>query len=160
MVHLSNHNQHFDFGASMKSLRILGLVGASLAIVGSFLPWEQEGDLFSNRTYGVQLFPRLHDYGGALVVLLTMMIVLLTLKPPRFIRNPGLWNVIISALLMTASILFLARWLVHRIESAGSIGAASLEIGLISVVVGSALLLWAALVNYSQFFKHRTKTAD
>ena len=142
----------------MKSLRILGLVGASLAIVGSFLPWEQEGDLFSNWTYGVQLFPRLRDYGGVLVVLLTMMIVLLILRPPRFIRNPGLWNVVISALLMAASILFLARWLVHRLESTGFIGAASLEIGLIGVVVGSALLLGAALVNYGRF-KHRTKTA-
>jgi hypothetical protein len=131
----------------MKFLKILGLVGASLALLGSFLPWEQAGDVISYRTYGIQFFPIVNDNGGWLVVILTLTIILLSFKPPRFIRDPGLWNLIISALLMTTSIIYIARWTVHRFESTGPIGAATLGIGLLCVVVGSALLLWVAIVN-------------
>jgi len=143
----------------MKSLSTLRFIGVSLAVVGSFLPWEVEGDFVSYWKYGIQLFPVVRDYGGTLVVLLTSMIVLLSFYPPRFIKNPNLWNLVISVLLISASLFFIIRWLIHRIESAGIIGAATLEIGLIVVVLGSALLLWIAIIDYRRVVIHPTKGA-
>jgi hypothetical protein len=136
----------------MKSLRILELVGVSLAIMGSFLPWEREGDILSYQTYGIRLFPMISDYGGSLVVLLAIMIFFLILKPPRFINNPGLWNLILSSILMAMSLVFMARGFVHHFASMGVFGAATLEIGLISVVVGSALIFSTALPIYPRGF--------
>jgi len=144
----------------MKSLRTLRLASASLAVVGSFLPWEQQGDPFPYQTYGIKLLPMVNDNGGVLVVLLSLMIVLLAFQPPKFIKNPSLWNLIISVLLMAASLLFIVRWLAHRYGSAGIIGAAQLDIGLIGVVVGSALLLWIAIINYSRLIIRQTKSTS
>jgi hypothetical protein len=133
----------------MKSLRWLRLAGAALAMVGSFLPWEKQGDPIPYQTYGIKLFPMVSDYGGALVILLTLTILLLAYRPPSFIKKSSLWNLIISALLMAAALLFVVRWLVHLFEyPAGGIGAPQLEIGLIGVVAGSALLLGIAIRNY------------
>jgi hypothetical protein len=136
----------------MKSLRILELVGVSLAVMGSFLPWEREGDFLSYLTYGIRLFPMISDYGGSLIVLLAIMIFFFILKPPRFTNNPGLWNLILSSILMAISLVFMARGLVHHFSSLGVFGAATLEIGLISVVVGSVLIFSAALPIYRRGF--------
>ncbi len=147
----------------MKSLSKLEFVGVTFTIVGSFLPWERTGDIISYVTPGIQVdianfkywsrgilrFP-VDDNGGVLVILLTSVIVLLALRPPRFIKNPILWNLIISLLLMASSLFFVARWLAHRFEELSVVGAATIEIGLISVVVGSAILLWSAISKHRQ----------
>ena len=142
----------------MKSMRFLATFGASIIIVGSFLPWEREGDFVSYWTYGIRLFPKISDYGGVLVLILTLFITLLAFKPPKFIRNPGVWILVISSLLMAVSLIFVTRWLIHHIESADLIGASALGIGLVAVVVGAALVLWSALVNYHLSIQPQAKS--
>ncbi len=131
-------------------LRIVGKVGAVLTLMGSFLPWEREGDFISYLTYGIQFFPKTSDHGGVLVVLLTTAIVLLAFKPPRFVVNPRLWALVLASILMTTSIIFVLRWLIHYIASIGFLGAASMEVGLMGTTLGSALLLYSAILNYYQ----------
>ncbi len=147
----------------MKSLNFFEFVGVSLTVLGSFLPWESAGDPFSIVTNGVWIdivkfkywfrgiyeFP-VYDYGGVLVILLTSVIVLLALQPPRFVKNPILLNLIISVLLMASSLFFVGRWFTHFLRDLYFIGGAAIQIGLISVMIGSALLLWKAILKYRQ----------
>jgi hypothetical protein len=151
----------FQLEKKMKSLNTFELIGASCTIVGSFLPWERAGDFVSFVTYGIRVysvnfkywitgihrFP-VYDNGGTLVILLTSAIILLALRPPRFVKKPTLWKLVISVLLMASSFFFVGRWLTHRLEAPYVIGAAEIEIGLISVMIGSALLLWMAILKY------------
>ena len=154
----------------MKSLNTLEFIGASLTIVGSLLPWERAGDFLSDDLVGVRVdfanfkywmtgiheFP-VYDNGGMLVLLLTSAIILLTLQPPGFIRNPSLWKLIISVLLMSSSIFFVTRWLIHGYEYGAAPGKPTLMIGLICIVLGSALLLWRAIVTHRQVVYHQSK---
>jgi hypothetical protein len=96
---------------------------------GVFLPWEHAGDFLPHDLIGVRVdfaifkywvtgiheFPA-YDDGGVLVILLTSGIIWLALQPPGFIRNPSLWKLIISVLLMGLSLFYVARWLIHRYE--------------------------------------------
>jgi hypothetical protein len=156
----------------MKSLKTLEFVGATLTIVGSFLPWEIGGGFlgrvinglqvdFANFKYwvtGIHVFP-VYDYGGVLIVFLTLLIILPALHPRRFIKDPILWNLIVSACLMASSLFFLGRWGVHRYQEAGSAEPSTLMVGLICVVIGSALLLWRAIINYHEITYRQPKNA-
>ena len=150
----------------MKSLHISELIGASLNLVGSFLPWERAGgflglviygirvDFVNFKSWGVHVFP-VHDYGGALVTLLTLAIVFLAVQRFSFIRNPILWKLIVSAVLVVSSLLFVGRWLIHWYEYRNMIEQPSLMMGLVCVLFGSAILFWEALMisrrnTYSQ----------
>jgi hypothetical protein len=102
---------------------------------------------------GIHEFP-VYDNGDMLVLLLTSAIILLALQPPGFIRNPSLWKLIISVLLMSSSIFFVTRWLIHRYEYGAAPGKPTLIIGLFCIVLGSALLLWRAIVIHRQVISH------
>ncbi len=83
----------------MRSLNTLEFAGASLIIVGSFLPWERAGDWISIPSYGIRVdiasfkywisgihvFP-VHENGGVLAILLTSVIMILIHRPPQFIK--------------------------------------------------------------------------
>jgi len=145
----------------MKSFRVLEFIGTTLTIVGSFLPWERAGGFPGYATNGVQVelanfkywvtgiqkFP-VYDYGGLLVVLLTSAIIILAIQPPKLIKNPVLWNLIISTVLMASALLFVGRWLFHVYSYGNSIEQPSLMVGLICVVLSSMLLLWKAIMKY------------
>jgi len=145
----------------MKSLNPLEFIGASLTIAGSFLPWEQGGGFLGRVTNGVRIdfanfkywvtgiheFP-VYDYGGVFVIFLTSVFIFLAINPPRFISNPTLWNLVISSVLMTSSLFFVGRGLIHRYEYGNPIEQPTLMFGLICVVVGSVLLLWRAIIKY------------
>ncbi len=156
----------------MRSSKTLEFVGATLTIVGSFLPWERGGGFLglvangmrvdvANFKYwltGIHEFP-VYDHGGVLVVLLTLVIILLAVQPPRFITNPSLCNLIVSAILTASSLFFVGRWAVHRYEERGSAEPSSLMIGLIFVLLGSALLVWRAIIVYRQVAYHKSQNA-
>ena len=99
-----------------KQVRILYLIGAILAIVGSFLPWWCEGDLIWRCYKGISLYPWvnnwLQDNGGLLIVLLSMAIVGLAFRPPRFVKRSAIWNVVCGATLTLLSAYYVGRWLV------------------------------------------------
>jgi hypothetical protein len=145
----------------MKSSNTLAILGATLTILGSFLPWEVGGGFLGLVTHGLRVdianfkywltgiheFP-VYDYGGVLVILLTSFVIVVLFQPPKFIRNPQLWNLIISAGLMVSSLFFVGRGLIHVYNSGNSIEQPTVKIGLIYVVLGSALLLWRAIMTY------------
>ncbi len=145
----------------MKLLKYQLFLGASLTIVGSFLPWESAGGFSDHDIYGFRVSPinfkywvsglhslSVNDYGGGLVILLTILIVLLALKPPKFVKNPFIWNLILSVGLMTICLFFVGRGLFHIYEYVSSVEQPSIRPALYSVVIGSFLLLWRALSIY------------
>ncbi len=85
----------------MKSLNALETIGATLTIVGSFLPWERAGGFLNTPTHGIRVdianfkfwatgihvFP-VYDHGGVLVILLTSVLLILVHKPPKYIKDP------------------------------------------------------------------------
>ena len=134
----------------MIRMRTMGMLGAALALLGSFLPWEWAGDLISYPIYGIRLFPRLNDYGGSLVVLLTVVIVILSFRPPGFLKNAQRWLLVLTVILTIIAILFTLRWLSNRIAFAFAVGAPSIGAGLISIVLGSVVLLISAFLDLRQ----------
>jgi hypothetical protein len=156
----------------MKSLRTLEAVGAVLTIVGSFLPWEYSGGCFGQnipgiRVYlegfkywgnGVQTFP-VNDHGGVLVIFLTLAIIFLTLHPPRFIKNPILWKLVLSAVLLASSLFFVGRRVFHVYINNILFEPSSLMFGLFFVVVGSVLLLWEAVKVYRETVRNDNNPA-
>lgn len=146
----------------MKSLNLFETLGAALTIAGSFLPWEMGGGFLGLVTYGVRInaagfkywvngmiheFP-VYDQGGLLVILLTVAFILIALHPPRLIRKPNLWNLIISSVLMASSLFFVARWALHLYEYGSTVEQPTLMLGLVCVVSGSMLLWSRALITY------------
>ena len=129
--------------------------------MGSFLPWERAGGFLGDATHGIRVdlvnfkywaaglhaLP-IYDHGGALVIFLTLVVVLLAFQPPRWITNPKLWNLIVSAILMASSLFFVGKWLFHRLEYGDTVEQPTLMIGLICVVLGAAILLWRAVISY------------
>jgi hypothetical protein len=156
----------------MKSLKTLEFVGATLTIVGSFLPWERASGFLGLVTNGIRIdvanfkywitgihkFP-VYDYGGIFVVFLTLVIILLVLHPPGFIEDPVLWNLVVSTVLMVSSLFFVGRGLIHRYEYIGTVEQPTLMIGLICVVLGSVLSLWTAVMTYHQVVHHKSQSA-
>jgi hypothetical protein len=125
------------------------LFGAILAIIGSFLPWEIEGDFISYWRYGVQIFPVFADNGGFIVLLLGIFIIGLILRSSGFVKRPTIWILICSIVLSIISVYHVVDWLTRRIISNGIIGAPEIKIGLILVGIGSLLTLTTALfVNF------------
>jgi hypothetical protein len=156
----------------MKPLNTFDVVGATLTIVGSFLPWERGGGFLGLITNGVRVdvanfkywiigfyeFP-FYDYGGVLVILLTSVFIFIVLQPPKFVTNPNLWNLIISAGLMASSIFFVGRGLIHLHEYSSTIEQPTLMFGLGCVVLGSVLLFSRALITYRKVTYDQSKSA-
>jgi hypothetical protein len=124
--------------------------GTLLVIVGSFLPWEQGGDFLPYWTYGIRLSPFVEDNGGILSLLLVFAIWILTFRPPKMIEHPTLWTLAISVLLLASSIFFVFRWLAHRFEAGTAVGSPVIQIGLLSVITGSAFLFFSIRKKYLQ----------
>jgi len=132
----------------IRYLRVLYITGTTLNIVGSFLPWQREGDFISYWTLGVRLYPYFKDNGGLLIIVLSTVNLVLLLRPPHFLENPIIWNIVFGIVLVLASGYHIVRFLVQRIAADGDIGAPSPQIGLAVVLVGSLLLLSTTLFDY------------
>jgi hypothetical protein len=136
--------------AHLISPRNILLIGALLVIVGSFLPWEIEGDFLSNWRYGIQLFPVFADNGGIIVLLLGILVFGLIFRLGDYVNRPPKWILICAIALNIISAYHIIDWLVRRSLSNGIIGAPTIRIGLILVVIGSLLTLAAALFGNSK----------
>ena len=124
------------------------IIGAFLTLVGSFLPWQIEGDAISYWTYGIRIYPFIKDSGGFLIVLLTLIVIMLIFWPPNFIEKPLIWSVILSLILVSVSAFHVGKWFISRANASGFIGAPSIQIGLVMVVIGSILLLLSTVIYY------------
>ena len=139
------------------------IIGTAFAVIGSFLPWGYTYLKEIDRPYviygidvyldvwfqGIDRFPG-SDHGGMIIVVLTLAVVLLSTRAPRSIKNPVLWNLIISILLMTESLVSVRRILAHW----------EIRFGLIMVVAGSVLLLWMAVRKYRNSNGMKTLAID
>lgn len=132
----------------MSLLRISFILGLFLALIGSFLPWQREGDFISYWTYGIRIYPSLEDNGGVLIVILTLAIILLTVRPIDFIVKPVVWNIMLSSVLVLVSIFHLGSLFFDQAKWSGFVGAPVIQIGLIMVIIGSILLLFTTLASY------------
>ena len=156
----------------MKSLRPLEAIGAVLTIMGSFLPWEYSGGCFGSnitgiRVYldsvkywirGIHTFP-VNDYGGVLIILLTLLIIFLSLRRTQFIRKPILWKLVVSAVLSASSLFFVGRGLVHTYATRNLTEPCTLMFGLLFVTLGSVILLWETIKAYHETIRKDVNTA-
>jgi hypothetical protein len=131
-----------------KFTKAMFIFGASLTIGGSFLPWRQAGDFVSYWTYGIQVSPSMQDNGGLLVVLLSIITLMLILRPFGFVERPAAWAISMSAALMLVSAFQVGRLLIERANASGVIGAPAIQVGLLMVSSGSILLLVASVAFY------------
>jgi hypothetical protein len=111
--------------------RNLLLLGAVLVIIGSFLPWEIDGDFISTWRYGIQIFPVFADNGGILVLLLGVTILGLVFRSEGFVKYPTQWAFTSSIALFIISVNHIVDWLVRRIAANGVIGAPAIRFSLI-----------------------------
>ena len=130
--------------------RNLLLLGAVLVILGSFLPWEIEGDFLSYWRYGIQLFPIFADHGGILVLLFGIIFIGLVFPSEGLVKYPAKWILTSAIALFIISAYHIVDWLVRRINANGIVGAPAIKIGLIFVGIGSILILATALVMNSK----------
>jgi hypothetical protein len=130
--------------------RNLLLLGAVLVILGSFLPWEIEGDFLSSWRYGIQFFPVFADNGGILVFLLGILIIGLVFRSEGFVKYPAKWILASAIALLILSAYHIVEWLIRRNAANGIVGAPAIKIGLILVGIGSILILATALVMNSK----------
>jgi hypothetical protein len=131
--------------------RFLFVFGVVLTIGGIFLPWSREGDLISYYSPGIRIFPSIHDYGGFLVLFLSIAFVVLFIKPPDFIKMPEIWSIILGIALVIVSSFHIFKLLFSLASTTGVIGATTLQVGLIMVFIGSVVLLFIAVLRYLNF---------
>jgi hypothetical protein len=129
----------------MKTTFIIGVI---LILAGSFLPWRREGDLISFWSYGIRIFPSIQDNGGLIVVTLTLIVIVLTLRPPNIFGKPLMWSVFICLILVADTIFHIYKLLISRANAGGAVGTPVIQIGLIMVFVGSILLLCSTSAKY------------
>jgi hypothetical protein len=132
------------------SKKIILLLFTTLTIIGCFLPWEMAGDLVPYSTYGIYLSPVSQDMDGVLILLLTGLVLYLHLSPAKFILDPHRLGCIYAGLNLALALLFVIRWLIHAVEQRGIIGSATLEFGLILVVLGLAGMFAFTLISTEQ----------
>jgi hypothetical protein len=136
--------------------KLLLVLGATLAIVGSFLPWVVAGDFVSYQHAGLAVrFDPLflfYDNGGLLIVLLSIVVIGIVLCRP-FRRQKAV--ILISALCLVAAVAY--QWIDLAIaNSAGYIGAPEPLIGFGAIALGAILALVAAVLNY----RNRSETVE
>ena len=119
--------------------RNLLLLAAVLVVIGSFVPWETEGDFVSTWRYGVQLFPVFADNGGVIVSLLGILIIGLVFRSEVFVKHPVKWLFISAIALFIISAYHIVDLIVRRVTSNGVIGVPAIKIGLIMIGIGSIL---------------------
>jgi hypothetical protein len=137
--------------------RNLLLLGAVLVILGSFLPWEIEGDFLSSWRYGIQFFPVFADNGGMIVLLFGILILGLAFRSEGFVKSPAKWILTSATALFIISAYHMVDWLVRRVAANGIVGAPAIKIGLILVGIGSILLLATAFVMNSKESAHNVQ---
>ena len=128
--------------------KVTFFVGAILAVAGSFLPWEQEGDFISIWTYGIQLSPNIKDNGGVFIVILTILVVILNFRPPDFVNRPLIWCFALSLILLLISAYHFYYLILSRENAGNVVGAPVIQIGFVLVLIGSTLIFVSILLKF------------
>jgi MFS superfamily sulfate permease-like transporter len=127
-----------------KNFFVFGLL---LTIVGTFLPWEVEGDFLFQKINGIQVFPSFEDNGGLAILLLSIVIALIFFSPQLFSKIPKKLLIILCAILPIIVIFHLVNVFSDSIQKRGVVGAPSIQYGLVLVLIGSII---QSLLSISQ----------
>lgn len=127
-----------------KDFFVFGLI---FTIVGTFLPWEVEGDFLFQKNNGIQVFPTFEDNGGLAILLLSVIIALLFFSPRLFSKIPKKLLIILYVILPIIVMFHFANIFADAIQKRGVVGAPSIQYGLILVLIGSII---QSLLSISQ----------
>lgn len=131
--------------------KITYTIGAMLTGLGSILPWERGGDFTPYEIRGfflVSFPPYYQDYGGALIIILSIAMNLVGFWPYESRKFPLWWNVILGFILFFDVGYHLVKLYLNIVELRGGAGAPTIEIGLVMVTIGSIILLVTALFHF------------
>lgn len=136
-------------------LRVAYTLGIILNILGSLLPWGDTGGtvgkvitgitIYLRWSPGVHSYPGIEDNGGLLVILLSLAVVGLAFRAPRFVHRPAVWAVRCSILLILLTTYHIGWWALHKTAGLRVSGP---SFGLWMVLLGSCILLIAASRQY------------
>lgn len=130
------------------SAKTLLIVSSILILIGSFLPWRREGDFVSYWTNGIQIYPSVKDNGGLLLVLLSLLLIILTFRPPLSMGNISNWILVLAIIIVIDVFFHLGELLLDQRSAPGLVGSPTIQIGMVMVVVGSLLLLVSVAILY------------
>ncbi len=111
--------------------KILFSIGVILTLIGSFLPWQSEGDFISYWVYGIQVFPSVQDNGGLIIAILTLILIAMILRSPDVVGKPFIWGLLISLILVIDSIFHITEVLINRANAVEVIGSPTIQFGLV-----------------------------
>jgi hypothetical protein len=146
-------------------------VGLAFTVLGSFMPWWGEGDLFYYVRSGIDVnwsgfaywvrgqhaFP-LEDNGGTLVLVLSIMIGFLDFRTRCLIARSEAWTLICAIALFLASIFHVITLVWERFKIGNDLVGPYIHIGLPVVIMGTLFLLYASVYNYRKYWIHNFNT--
>jgi hypothetical protein len=148
----SDRTERLPIEAMKAQLRVSYVIGATLTIVGSFLPWWCEGDIGWFCTRGISVYPWidnwLRDRGGLLIVLLSAAMMGMVFRASHAAKRLVIWIMTCGAILVLDSIYHIGGWVIRRVRADGMSGAPTLRVGLAMVFFGSVVLLSTAWFHY------------
>jgi hypothetical protein len=127
--------------------KLLFHIGIGLAVVGSFLPWEQGDDFTPYWLTGIQFHPVFIDNGGLFVIGLCIALLIMVYRAPAFIKQPRQWFLMVAFALVVISTYHIGDILFRRFELHNVFWAPIVDYGLISVALGSLFLISVGLFN-------------
>lgn len=129
----------------IKKNRMITL-GIVMTVGSCFLPWYQMGDLFSVISPGIQfqlLHPYYYDNGGLFILGLLALYMFSILNTYTRINNSQWFRYVITILIFVAGIIKSTCICLQWIHQRGIIGGISPEFGLLILIIGSGILLFA-----------------
>jgi hypothetical protein len=148
----SDQTERLPIETMKAQLRVSYAIGATLTIVGSFLPWWCEGDIGWFCTRGISVYPWIdnwfRDSGGLLIVLLSAAMMGMAFRASHAAKRLAIWTMTWGAILVLDSIYHIGSWVIRRIEADGMSGTPALRVGLAMVFFGSLVLLSTAWFHY------------
>ena len=147
----------------MKVNRLVLALGASLAFVGSFLPWTYfEGFAATTPINGIEWSPgwyypdpQIEDHGGLLIVLLSLVIVVLVFHAPRFVTWPAVAALVCATALALVSTYHVVRCYLAEIQSQHIYDAkVFVGPGVNVVFLGSLTMFWATFKWKKSIARH------
>ncbi len=131
------------------------MIGVTLTLVGSFLPWVQQGDAISLYIPGIQVLQRdgcglsavFEDHGGLLVVLLSFSAAWLRFRTPGRMGPARLGSLVASMVLVLLVLFHIGRVFVAH-AAATYVGAPVVWMGLWVVLAGALLILLTTVRSY------------
>jgi hypothetical protein len=128
------------------------IVCLAIILGGCLLPWGCWGDIAHSCDAGIiisfQYGFRFENNGGIFVLFLSLLVVGMVYFEPYFLKRSTLWAFICAVILFIYTSINIRYWILRGIEESGITGAATLEIGLGLILIGSIALLGLTIYRF------------